>query len=121
MKQKFLFKIDPKFQLHFQGHLKQVFLYITDKCNLLCKQCLYKPNLVFQLGKGEIELETALALVSDFRTLGATKMSILGGEPSLYGASEGNLPLVHVINKCSDLGYRYIRIGYHQHLCVNAR
>ncbi len=110
MEENFSFHIDPEFLRYFQGRLKQVFLYITDRCNLLCKQCLYKPNVVFQVGDVEIELNTALALVADFRKMGATKISILGGEPSLYGAAEGNIPLARVIRACKELGYRYIRM-----------
>jgi len=110
MTQPYSFDIDRQFVNYFQGRLKQVFLYITDKCNILCKQCLYKPNVLFQLGKGEIELETALSLVSDFRKMGATKMNILGGEPSLYGRTQNHKPLIKVIETCKDLGYRSVRI-----------
>lgn len=61
------FEIDPKFRDYFEKRLQQVFLYITDECNLRCIHCLYKPHLIFHLKKKEIELETALALISDFK------------------------------------------------------
>jgi predicted ATP-dependent serine protease len=62
------------------------------------------------MGKGEIDLGTAIALLSDFRKLGASKLTIIGGEASLYGASEDHTPLMKVISESNDLGYEYIRM-----------
>jgi len=104
------FHIDQEFMKHFQN-LKQVFLYVTDECNLRCVHCLYKPNLTFHLKEKEIEIETALALISDFREMGAIKLSILGGEPTLYGASEDHRPLLTLISEARKLRYEYIRIS----------
>lgn len=103
------FDIDAKFREHFRN-LKQVFLYITDECNLRCVQCIYKPNVTFHLGQKEIELETAIALISDFREMGASKLSILGGEPTLYGASQDWKPLLMLISEAKNLGYEYVRL-----------
>jgi len=103
------FDIDAKFLKHFRN-LRQVFLYITDECNLRCVQCIYKPSITYQLGCKEIGLETALALISDFREIGASKLSILGGEPTLYGASQNWKPLLRVIAKAKELGYEYVRL-----------
>jgi len=103
------FRIGPRFQKHFQN-LKQVFLYITDECNLRCGHCLYKPNLTFHLKEKEIPLETALALLSDFREMGASKLTIMGGEPTLYGISQEHKPLLTVISEARKLGYEYIRL-----------
>lgn len=95
---------------HFQN-LKQVFLYITNECNLRCAHCLYKPNITFHLEEKEIELETALALISDFRQIGASKLTITGGEPTLYGASEDHKPLLTLISEAKKLRYEYVRIS----------
>lgn len=103
------FDIDPKFKKHFQN-LKQVFLYITDECNLSCAHCIYKPNLKFHIKENSIKIDTALALISDFREIGAIKLSILGGEPTLYGINEDYKPLIKLINKAKKLGYEYIRM-----------
>lgn len=103
------FDIDVKFLKHFQN-LQQVFLYITDECNLRCAQCIYKPSITYHLGDKEIRLETALRLISDFREMGASKLSILGGEPTLYGASQDWKPLLTVIGKAKELGYEYVRL-----------
>lgn len=103
------FNIDPKFREHFRN-LQQVFLYITDECNLRCVHCLYKPDLTFHLREKEIDLNTSLALVSDFREMGASKLTIMGGEPTLYGTSQKYEPLLRVIEKARSVGYEYIRI-----------
>jgi MoaA/NifB/PqqE/SkfB family radical SAM enzyme len=56
-------------------------------------------------------LKTALALISDFREMGACKLTIEGGEPTLYGASQNHLPLLTLINEAKKLGYEYVRIS----------
>lgn len=104
------FNIDSKFRSHFKN-LKQVFLYITNECNLRCVHCLYKPNLNFQIAQKEIKITTAIELISDFRELGALKLTILGGEPTLYGINDKNIPLIRLIKEAATLGYEYIRIS----------
>ena len=104
------FEIDQRFRDYFRNRLKQVFLYITDECNLRCVHCLYKPDLIFHLKEKEIEVNTALALISDFREMGASKLTIMGGEPTLYGASQEWKPLLKVISEAKNLGYEYVRI-----------
>jgi MoaA/NifB/PqqE/SkfB family radical SAM enzyme len=99
------FEIDPRFVEHFHN-LQQVFLYITDECNLRCTHCLYKPELI--LGRN-IKLKTALALISDFREMGASKLNFIGGEPTLYGLPS-NESLLVLIKEAKDLGYEYIRL-----------
>lgn len=58
----------------------------------------------------EIPQATAEALISDFREMGALKLSILGGEPTLYGADQNHESLQAVINKAQSLGYEYVRL-----------
>jgi MoaA/NifB/PqqE/SkfB family radical SAM enzyme len=103
------YKIDPRVKEYFKN-LKQVFIYIIDECNLSCTQCLYKPNLTFSIKDKEIPLETANALVSDFHEMGARKLTIMGGEPTLYGANKEWVPLLSVISKAKKIGYEYVRI-----------
>lgn len=68
---------DERFRRYF-SNLKQVFLYLTDQCNLSCNYCLYKPNLVFHPLQ-QVPLEAALALIAHFRELGASKLTVRGG------------------------------------------
>lgn len=98
--------IDKKTKNYF-AHIKQVFLYLGDQCNLLCEQCLYKPNVI--RGKA-IQPGTAKDLLQIFRDLGAFKLSILGGEVSLYDCEHHNQMLIDLLAFASAVGYDYIRI-----------
>ena len=98
--------IDQKTKDYF-SNVQQVFLYLSDKCNLLCEQCLYKPNVI--RGKA-IEKETAKALLQIFRGLGAFKLSILGGEISLYDCENCYRNLIELLCYAHSIGYEYIRI-----------
>lgn len=102
------FQIDPIFSSHFK-RLKQVFLYINDQCNITCEQCIYKPNVTFHDGR-EIPPDTAIALGKAFYHLGARKLTILGGEPTLYGLRKNREPLFRVIAGYRNLGYSYLRL-----------
>jgi len=102
--------MDQKFKDFFQDNLKQVFLYLIDDCNLRCVQCLYKLDICFQVEKKEIAFEDAVKLISDFRELGAVKLTLMGGEPTLYGKKDGNKQLLELIKKSKELGYEYVRI-----------
>jgi len=99
----------PEFREYF-NNLKQVFLYITDQCNLRCRHCLYKPNLTFHPCNKEIEIGTALKLISTFKEMGASKLTIMGGEPTLYDTTCGNRSLLQLISEAKRLGYEYVRI-----------
>src|SRR5882757_8699935 len=103
-----LFRPDPEFSNHFRK-LHQVFMYITDRCNLECEQCIYKPSISHFINE-EIELDTALDLLSTFRAIGASKVTFLGGEPTIYGHRQGGKPLLDLIGGTSELGYEYIRL-----------
>lgn len=96
--------LDGDFKSFFDGKLAQVFLYITDKCNIDCVQCLYKPDRTFSFGRGFIPLEVGNKLLRQFYELGARKLTLLGGEPTLH-------PRFFEFASCAkDLGYEYIRI-----------
>lgn len=104
------FNVDEKFKNYFKG-LKQVFLYVINECNLNCPQCIYKPNNYFCIGNKEINYKEALALISDFYELGARKLTLLGGEPTLYGKYQ-NKPflLADLVFEAKRIGYEYVRI-----------
>jgi len=102
------FRIDSGFANHFK-RLHQVFTYITDRCNLECEQCIYKPSISHFINE-EIELGTALDLLSTFRRIGASKVTFLGGEPTLYGHRQGGKPLLDLIVGTRELGYKYVRL-----------
>ena len=64
-------------------NVQQVFLYITDECNLRCEQCLYKPLLT---SGREIGYEIAVGLLDWLRSMGAVKLSLIGGEPTRHAS-----------------------------------
>lgn len=99
---------DPRFDQHFSGRLMQVFLYVTDECNLRCTQCYYKPWL--KTGHPEMPTDVVVALLQKFRELGAVKVSFLGGEPTLYGQADGNESLPSLVRSARNLGFEYIRV-----------
>jgi MoaA/NifB/PqqE/SkfB family radical SAM enzyme len=102
------FQVDSNFASHFRN-LHQVFMYITDRCNLECEQCIYKPSISHFINE-EIELETALKLLLTFRNMGAIKTTFLGGEPTIYGHRRAGKPLLDLIRGTKDLGYEYVRL-----------
>jgi MoaA/NifB/PqqE/SkfB family radical SAM enzyme len=99
---------DAVFRHHFRN-LHQVFLYVTDRCNLGCAQCIYKPSTSHFITE-EIELSTVLNLLCTFRELGARKVTFLGGEPTLYGHKQGGRPLLELIEGAKSVGYEYVRL-----------
>ena len=105
----FLHEIDPQFIHYFRGRLKQVFMYVTDDCQLRCRQCLYKPNLVFHMKRKEIPINEVVRLMADFKKLGASKLTIMGGEPALYGTPD-HVQLEEMINVALEMGYEYVRM-----------
>lgn len=98
---------DAAFDRHYRN-LRQVFLYVTDECNLRCIQCYYMPWL--KTGHAEMPTDVLVALLGKFRALGAIKLSLLGGEPTLYGQAQGNEPIGFVVETARTMGFRYIRM-----------
>lgn len=104
------FDIDAQFLKHF-CNLKQVFIYVINKCNLRCPQCIYKPDNWFTIGNKEIPYETAVKLLSDFYSLGARKLTLLGGEPTLYGTeNEHSHSIGDLVVAAKRRGYEYVRM-----------
>lgn len=94
--------VDKNFTDHFKN-LKQVFMYITDKCNIACEQCIYKPSINHYINE-EIPLNDALELLRTFKKLGASKVTFLGGEPTLYGYKDNRKPLLSLISETKKYG-----------------
>ena len=77
---------DAKTRAYFDNKVKQVFVYITSRCQLRCRQCLYKPLLCNE--STDIDFYTLVDLLKEFYKYGAYKISFLGGEPTLYNDKE---------------------------------
>jgi len=102
---------DTRFASFFNNKLKQVFFYITEVCNVRCRYCYYKPLLKPVTQAQEITPSTFHALAKIFKELGASKLSFLGGEPSLYGmASDGRYNIGNLVEIAKNIGYEYVRM-----------
>jgi len=98
---------DANFENHFRN-LKQVFLSITNECNLHCTHCLYKPWLKEE---EEMPQNIAVSLIKKFKEMGALKLSLLGGEPTIYGKNNKTNSLLGIVDIAHSLGYEYIRMA----------
>ncbi|MFI3260178.1 MAG: radical SAM protein [bacterium] len=101
-------EIDNEVKLYFDNKIKQVFVYVTNRCQLNCKQCLYKPLL--DKTSSDLDYNTMIKLLKEFKKYGAYKISFLGGEPSIYYDKKNNKTLSDVIKSVKEIGYKYIRI-----------
>jgi len=81
------------------GRFRNVYLYITEACQLRCEHC-YMGNRLERAHK--MPLDDIVATLTTWRRLGGSKLTILGGEPTLhpdYCAS---------INAANQLGYEHV-------------
>lgn len=99
---------DKKTTDYYNKKIKQVFVYLTNKCQLRCKQCLYKPLLNNQ--SDDIDYFTLIDLLEEFHKYGAYKISFLGGEPTLYFDKNNNKNFGDVVLAVKKMGYKYIRV-----------
>ena len=101
-------KVDNATEQYFNGKVKQVFVYLTNRCQLRCRQCLYKPLL--DDNSSDLDLASLIQLLQIFRRYGAYKLSFLGGEPTLYIDSKSGADFSKVVEISKELGYSYIRV-----------
>lgn len=99
--------IDTQLIKLYDKKIKQVFVYITSRCQLQCRQCLYKPLLCSK--STDIDFEILQELLSVFKSFGAYKVSFLGGEPTLYHDFKSNKIFTDVLQLCNKIGYKYVR------------
>lgn len=101
-------KFDEASQIYFDKKIKQVFVYLTNRCQLRCKQCLYKPLLCNS--SDDIDFQVLRELVIKFREFGAYKISFLGGEPTLYQDTINSKSFGDIVKMTKDVGYTYVRV-----------
>jgi MoaA/NifB/PqqE/SkfB family radical SAM enzyme len=83
-------------------NLEQVFLYVTQRCNIRCITCYALDQLERDT---DLSFDDLVRLLADFRTRGAWRLSLLGGEPTVYR------PLGDLVARARDLGYTFVRIN----------
>lgn len=85
-------------------HYKQffnIFLYVTERCQLRCKHCYMGERLERGL---MMDTDKAVEIMSACRKIGAEYVTILGGEPTLHPG------LGSIIEQAADLGFSQITI-----------
>lgn len=63
------------------GRFRNVYLYITEACQLRCEHCYMGERLERAL---KLELPQIVATLRTWRQLGGSKVTILGREPTLH-------------------------------------
>jgi MoaA/NifB/PqqE/SkfB family radical SAM enzyme len=82
--------------------LDQVFLYVTQKCNIRCVTCY----ALDQLERAEdLSVDQLLTVLGQFRAQAAWKLSILGGEPTVHPQ------LTYITSAARAMGFRFVRIN----------
>jgi len=78
------------------GRFRNVYLYITEACQLRCSGCYMGERLERAL---KMSYEDIAATLTTWRQMGGSKLTILGGEPTLHPRYEDTIRLA------GQLGY----------------
>lgn len=88
--------------------LKELWLHVTDRCNLACRHCLFCSG---PAAARELATETGLARIAEARNLGCRVFALTGGEPFLHPGFEALLdaaledPAAHVVVLTNGTGF----------------
>ncbi|MGH3803512.1 MAG: radical SAM protein, partial [Pseudonocardiaceae bacterium] len=63
------------------GRFRNVYLYITEACQLRCKHCYMGERLERAL---KMPFNQIAETLTTWRQMGRSKLTILGGEPTLH-------------------------------------
>ncbi|MGH3428998.1 MAG: radical SAM protein, partial [Mycobacteriales bacterium] len=81
------------------GRFRNVYLYITERCQLRCEHCYMGERLERAL---KMPFDKIAATLKTWRQMGGSKLTILGGEPTLHPQ------YVDVIRYAKALGYEHV-------------
>src|SRR5450755_231773 len=81
------------------GRFRNVYLYITEACQLRCEHCYMGERLDRAL---KMPLPQIIDTLATWRRLGGSKLTILGGEPTLHP------DYCAAIRAASQLGYEHV-------------
>ena len=70
-----------EFAMDGKKYFENLYLYLTDACNMNCKHCYLGERLV---EKEQMPLSSVKAHLDFWREVGSTKVCFLGGDPTLY-------------------------------------
>lgn len=89
--------INNKFDQYFKNSLEEVFLYILDLCNYRCVHCY-----MGEVRNKVLSLEEIKSILFQTYKLGARKLTIIGGEPTLHKN------IFEVIDYAKNIGFELI-------------
>ncbi|ABP54445.1 radical SAM/SPASM domain-containing protein [Salinispora tropica] len=81
------------------GRFRNVYLYITERCQLRCEHCYMGERLDRAL---KMPFDQIMATLTTWRQMGGSKLTILGGEPTLHP------DYIKVIRHAKQLGYEHV-------------
>ncbi len=81
------------------GRFRNVYLYITERCQLRCEHCYMGERLdrALKMPFGEVA-----DTLRTWRLMGGSKLTILGGEPTLHP------DYIRIIRHAGELGYEHV-------------
>jgi MoaA/NifB/PqqE/SkfB family radical SAM enzyme len=82
--------------------LQQVFLYVTQKCNIRCVTCYALDQLERD---DDLPVDELLRVLRTMRAEGAWKLSFLGGEPTVHPR------LAEIAAAARAMGFRFVRVN----------
>ncbi|MGH8909548.1 MAG: radical SAM protein [Egibacteraceae bacterium] len=81
------------------GRFRNVYLYITERCQLRCEHCYMGERLERAL---KMPFDQITRTLTTWRQLGGSKLTILGGEPTLHP------DFIETIRHAKALGYEHV-------------
>jgi MoaA/NifB/PqqE/SkfB family radical SAM enzyme len=81
------------------GRFRNVYLYITEACQLRCEHCYMGERLDRAL---KMPYEAVMNTLTTWRQMGGEKLTILGGEPTLHP------DYIRIIRDAKALGYEQV-------------
>jgi MoaA/NifB/PqqE/SkfB family radical SAM enzyme/SAM-dependent methyltransferase len=90
------------------GGLKELWLHLTDRCNMACGHCLFCSG---PAAGRELPTETALSRIAEARALGCRVFALTGGEPFIHPGFPAIIDAVladaeaHVVVLTNGLGF----------------
>jgi radical SAM protein with 4Fe4S-binding SPASM domain len=94
------------------GRFRNVYLYITDKCQLRCGHCYMGDRL--EIGQVMPKAEV-FANLTVWRKMGGSKLSLLGGEPTLHPHFN------EIVQYANQLGYEQVILNTNGLVTARAR
>ncbi|MEU4243127.1 radical SAM protein [Actinoplanes sp. NPDC026619] len=81
------------------GRFRNLYVYITNRCQLRCKHCYMGDRLEVAQ---KMPFEQVMATLDVWRRMGSSKLTILGGEPTLHPN------YVKIIRSAQAMGFEHV-------------